>query len=446
MKSLPEAASLEALTPTDRDRYVDLLRAISIGVVVFGHWLMAVVYWGAHGTGGGNALSSIPALTFLTWVLQIMPVFFFVGGFSNWVTLERLNGRGSGWRAYLGGRVERLLRPTIPFAATWLIVGGVMQAIGGERVRPALEVIAKPLWFLAVYVMVVAVAPAMVALHRRYRWGVPIALGAAAILVDVVRLGAGLGWIGPINYAFVWLLAHQLGFFYADGTFARWPLRRFAAMAAGGLGTLIVLTTVGSYPVSLVGLPGERISNMNPPSVCIVAVTVWLIGLAMLARGAATRWVARPATWRRVVAANSIIMTAFLWHLTAMLIGVVTLLPLGFPQPEVGTSGWWLARVPWLGALGIILAGLVRAFAHHERPGRARVMAATTPVRAAASAVALTAGLAILALHGFDAPTTGPLAGVPIEPAVALGLLLAGRRLAVGRSLAVSAPGTDPSS
>ena len=39
------AAELAAATPSSRDRFVDLVRAVSIVAVVLGHWLMAVPAW-----------------------------------------------------------------------------------------------------------------------------------------------------------------------------------------------------------------------------------------------------------------------------------------------------------------------------------------------------------------------------------------------------------------
>jgi peptidoglycan/LPS O-acetylase OafA/YrhL len=32
-------------TPSTRDRYVDVLRAVSILAVVFGHWFIGIVWW-----------------------------------------------------------------------------------------------------------------------------------------------------------------------------------------------------------------------------------------------------------------------------------------------------------------------------------------------------------------------------------------------------------------
>jgi len=37
-----------------------------------------------------------------------------------------------------------------------------------------------PLWFLAVYLLVVAISPVTVALHRRFRWWIPAAMVAGA--------------------------------------------------------------------------------------------------------------------------------------------------------------------------------------------------------------------------------------------------------------------------
>src|ERR687895_2689527 len=71
-------AELAAATPAGRDRYADLLRLFSIGMVVLGHWVVALltVY------GAGAVSISLP-LMLSTWVWQGMALFFFVGGFAH---------------------------------------------------------------------------------------------------------------------------------------------------------------------------------------------------------------------------------------------------------------------------------------------------------------------------------------------------------------------------
>jgi hypothetical protein len=153
-----------------------------------------------------------------------------------------------------------------------------------------------PVWFLGVYLGVVMFTPLTLRLHRRYGLLVPAALIVVAVLVDVLAFAADVPHTRWINLAVVWSLAHQLGYSYADGSLLRAGRRVHLAMALVGLAALIGLTSVGIYPRSMLGTDAtffhlkaiEGVSNMNPPTVCIVALTFWLIGLAMLARGPAT--------------------------------------------------------------------------------------------------------------------------------------------------------------
>ena len=292
---------------------------VSIVTVVLGHWTIAAVARSGDGLAAGNVLSTTPGLWLATWVLQVMPVFFFVGGFSNMVSWQALERRGGGYVEYLSGRMARLLGPVLVFAAVWLVIPPVLGRLGlaGEQVQLVGKVMGQPLWFLGVYVVVVALAPVMVRLHRRFRLWVPATLAAAAAAVDAVRLAAGIHQVGYLNLLVVRVLVQQLGFFYADGTLERLSRRALAGLTAAGLASLVVLTGTGMYPPSMVGLPGDR-SNMSPPTVCIVALTVWQLGLVMLARARVSAWLARRGPWTAVIAVGSMAMTLYLWHLPAM--------------------------------------------------------------------------------------------------------------------------------
>ena len=46
-------------------------------------------------------------------------------------------------------------------------------------------------------------------------------------------------------------------------------------------------------------------------------------------------------------------MTAFLWHLTALLAVLLAMRALGLTQPEVGTAGWWWSRPVWFLVLSV---------------------------------------------------------------------------------------------
>ena len=364
------AADLAQATPESRDRYVDFLRIASILVVVLGHWLMAVVGWHGDGIHVGNVLGMVPLLWLATWALQVMPVFFFVGGFANLVTLDGLRRRGRGSTEYLAGRAQRLVRPVAVLLAVWVPVAWLASRLGADPkvLGDATKVVCQPLWFIGVYLMVSALVPPMRDLHLRHRARVLVALAALAIVVDIVRFGGGVGVVGWANMLFVWLFAQQLGFFYADGTLARWTRPGLWALAGSSLAALMLLTTFGPYPHSMVGLPGERVSNMAPPTVCLLALTVLQVAVVMLARDAVSRWLQRARVWTGVVAGNGVIMTIFLWHLSALLVTVLVLFPIGFPQPAGGSALWWVTRPLWIACAAIPLAALVALFGRFERP------------------------------------------------------------------------------
>ncbi len=400
----PSISDLVAATPVTRDRYIDFLRASSILVVVFGHWLMAVLEWRHGRLEASNLLATVRPLQLATWVLQVMPVFFFVGGTVNRGAILSARRRGSRWAEYLQGRVDRLTRPVVPFALLWLGVAASFAIVGvsGKPVRVVLRVMAQPLWFLAVYLIVVAMAPLFVRLHERWRWWVPLGLAMTAAVVDLVGDNvAGVGWA---NYPIVFLFAHQLGFFAGDGTFASWSRRRLILAGAAGLGALGALTA-GPYPTSMVGVTGEARSNMSPPTICIVALAVLQVSLVLLARPAVARWLERPRVWGVVIAVNTAIMTIFLWHLPSLVL-VALLLLVGFPQPTVASATWWLLRIPWFTLMAVVLAGLVFVMGRFER-GRAEPPPATR-WRSVAATVLSAGCLIALALRGFGRLTAVP--------------------------------------
>jgi hypothetical protein len=437
---MDNAAQLAAATPATRDRYVDLLRVVSLGVVVLGHWLMAVVVVGRDGAvSTTNVLTILPALQPLTWLLQVMPVFFLVGGFSHGTAWASVRRRGGRYADFVRSRAGRLLRPTAVFVAVWLVLALAIELAGADRgvLRVATRVVAQPLWFVGVYLGVVALAPAMLRLHERcgrFALAVPVVLGLAAGVVDVARFAYDVPLVGFLNLALVWLGVHQVGYLYADGRLGsvRWlPL---ALMGAGLAGT-IALTTAGPYPISMVGMPGEKVSNMAPPTFALAVCSVWLIGLVLLLRAPVTRWLARPRVWRGVVTANGLAMTAFLWHLTAMFAATALVVAVGIPQPAVGSGSWWLLRPAWIGALAALTSALVLAFRRADRPRPTRVSDAAAAGRTAFAVIGIV--LCTLGVLGFSAVGFGGLlAGrsatlivLPVTPLASAALIAAGAGL-----------------
>ncbi|MEU6001762.1 acyltransferase [Streptomyces sp. NPDC047197] len=417
-------------TPTGRDRYIDLLRVASLGTVVVGHWLMAAVTVGADGrTEVGNLLAVVPGLQLLTWVLQIMPVFFFVGGFSHALSYRSLSRKapgGSVYSAFLRARLQRLLRPTMVFIGVWGVAALAVQLLGegGALLDVTLRLVAQPLWFIGIYLAMVAFTPPLLRLHERYGWGAFGGLVLAAGAVDVARFAFGVPYVEFLNFAFVWLAVHQLGFLRADGR-----LRVPAALAVAGLAGASALVVFGPYPLSMVGMPGERVSNMAPPTLALLCHGMWLVGAVELLRGPAVRWLARPRVWRGVVAANGVSMTAFLWHLTAMLGVYGVLIALDVPLPEPASGQWWAQVPPRMAAAAVLTGLLVAAFRRFERPGPAREPGGGSGPVAAVGVVLCLFGVLGISMVGFGGLLEGRTAmvvAVRMTAPVAVGMALVG--------------------
>jgi len=177
-------------------------------------------------------------------------------------------------------------------------------------------------------------------------------------------------------------------------------------------------------------MPGEKVSNMSPPTLALAACATWLIGLVLVLRGPVTRWLARPGVWRGVVTANGLAMTAFLWHLTAMF--AATALTMGLPQPAVGSGTWWLVRPLWIGGLLALTAALVLAFRRADRPRAASVSGSSRSGLAAFGMALCTVGVLGFSAVGFGGLLTGRTATLlvlPVSPLLAAVLLAAGAGL-----------------
>ncbi|MGC5536307.1 acyltransferase family protein [Streptomyces sp. SR-10] len=422
---------LAGATPATRDRYVDLLRVASLGAVVLGHWLMAAV----TPDGVGNLLAVVPALQPLTWLLQVMPVFFFVGGFSHALSYRSLlrkrpeRPEDSVYSAFLRARLQRLLRPTMVFVLVWGAAALLVQLLGGGGglTGVTLRMVTQPLWFIGIYLAMVAFTPPLLKLHERYGWGAFAGLAGAAVTVDVLRFAAGVPYVEFLNFAFVWLAVHQLGFLRADGR-----IRRPALLAGAGLVTAGALVACGPYPLSMVGMPGEKVSNMAPPTLALLAHGLWLVGAVELIRAPAARLLERPRVWRTVVAANGVAMTAFLWHLTAMFGVYGAMLALDVELPEPASAAWW-AQVPLRITLAATLtAGLVAAFRAFERPVStapgAAGAAGAGPLAALGATLCLLGvlGLSMVGFGGLLDGRTALLIAIPVSAPAAVAMTLGG--------------------
>ena len=404
------AKDMAAKTPPERNRYVDFLRAVSILVVVIGHWLIATAWYVDGELTPGHLLKSHPQYQWLTWLFQVMPIFFIVGGYANGVSLESAERKGQGYAAWLAARLHRLVTPLLLLIVTWAAVAGVMSLI---EVRSEVIVFTSqaaliPTWFLSIYITLVLLAPFAWRLWRRYGflsfWG----FVACAALVDLLFFGADIRWPGWTNYFWVWLAVHQLGFAWRDGRMGKPAI--LLVYAAAGFAALYLLIFKGPYPLAMVGSPDEGLSNTLPPKITLLALGIFQFGVLLALEAPMRRALDSLRLWAATVLINSMIMTVYLWHITVMvLVGSAMYLSGGFGFGiEPGTEAWWLTRPVWIGVLALVLAPVALFLSALERRGRNPDAPLPSAARQVSGAVLVCLGIALLAMWGFGgAPVRG---------------------------------------
>jgi fucose 4-O-acetylase-like acetyltransferase len=364
------AARIDAATPPHRDRTVDALRALAIAGVILGHWLVTALVLGSAKTGGtvhdASPLASLPALTPASWIFQTLAVFFLVGGYA---AARSYTGDYLSW---LRKRLARLTRPVAVFVAVWLPLAIALSLGGMARPteRTVLTLVLDPLWFLGVFAVLTALTPLAVAMVRRLGACAACVPAAVVAAVDLLRFGlGGPAWVGWINVAAGWMVPYLLGIAWARGSFRGWRVP--ALMLAGGAAATAALVVWAGYPASMVGVNGQAISNLNPPTLAAVTFGIAQAGLALLLREPLARWMRRPLAWAAIATVNLSAMTLYLWHQTAFLAvtaagQAVGRLPGLLTAPS---STLWIAeRLAWLPAFAAALAVLWLVFHRAERP------------------------------------------------------------------------------
>ncbi len=408
-----KARELASMAPPERNRWVDFLRALSIMAVVIGHWLMAGLYVDEAGAlQRGDLLETENWVQWITWGFQVMPVFFLVGGYSNGVswdaTLRKAEpGQTGVYRDWLASRVQRLIAPTFPVLLLWAVLAVVMTQVGLDRVqiRMATEAALIPVWFLAVYLIVTACTPLAKKAWDRFGWLSFAVYIPLAMATDWLTFSVGVEYINFTNFLWVFLAIHQLGFAWRDGRFDN-RLFAFATFAIG-LAILISITVYGFYPVSMVSAPGG-FSNSLPPTLALFALGVTQVGLVLALEPLGRKMLDNLTIWTATVLMNGMIMTVYLWHLTAFVL-VMAVLWVGFGgwglDAVPGTADWWTSRPLWIGIYVLALLPMIAIFARHERTFTAIRGGRTVPkARVVLGVFLICAGLAATAAVTIASP------------------------------------------
>lgn len=410
------ATPLPPQRPT-RDTGIDLIRALCVLGVVLLHAMMVGVTVIDSGPLFENASEGSWWITPLSWILQVMPLFFVIGGFSGYLAYRRLQRRGGTATEFVAGRLHRLLRPAV---LTIAVVGFALAALTVVGVPADLIATAgfrygQPLWFLGVFVLCQALLPLLAAAHERAPYLTIGGLATASVVVDSLRAASGFDGLGFLNLAFVWLALQQLGFFLADGRIDALS-RRVRIVAVSGAAAFLAVTFVtGVYSPDL-------IANINPPTAALLLVGVVHTGVISLHRDRIEGFSRRPRAAAFTGFVTRRAMTIYLWHMPILLamagLSATFALITGGVLPIPGSVDWWAGRPLWLVTALMLTAIVAVAFTRFE----------TQPApEATHSGRALTLG-AFLGLIGI---VTLLVLGTSVATAmIAVALLAAALRLA----------------
>ena len=409
-----------------RRAFLDFLRIVSLSGIVLAESLLAFTMRGTAEHGW---------LWPLTWLLQLVPLFFLAGGHANVLAWRAARDAGHGYGTYLVGRIGWLIRPVLAFVIAWLVIPLSLELLAApeDAITAFGRLIVQPLWLLGLYLFVVAVTPAMHRLHRLLPVATPVVLLAAVVGLSLVG-GAVAAHVGGVLVA---LLFSQLAFHYADGTLWRVPRWALVAGAVAAFGGLVALTTLGAQPKLQLAEP-TGYAAFAPSLAGVLLIGLVQTCLVALPRERGLRAIATSAPAQVVAFVRAAPMTVYLVYLCAMLVveGLV-----GVARSAGVLSGGidWLLQPRTAIALGMLALPTLVTFLLFERRGTPAPEPPLADVTedeprtwvdtlAAGLGVAYGAlgvlGFAVTGLSGWT--TTSTLLGLPIDPMASLIHLLLG--------------------
>lgn len=394
-KPMSDAAKVDAATAPDRDRAVDVARLAALVVVMFGHCalLLATI---DDGVRIGNLLGELPSLTPITWIVQVMPLFFLAGGAAGAYGWHP----GTPWGTWLLARAQRLCRPVFWYLAAWSVGLLVTRVVLGAQSAEGLgrESVAL-LWFLGVYLIVLAFVPALTRLSSACSVAALVAsLLVVAAVFDAIRIAVGVPMVGVANFVIVWLIPIVIGVAYARRLIGP---RVALLVAAAALAMQVLLVNVGPYEVSLVVTGTERLSNVSPPTLLLALHCTWLSCLFVAAAHAIQRWAQRPRVWYVVATGNGGAMTLYLWHIPAIAVAAFTLHAVGLDAYDIGAQWFWAMLALRAVVFALVMAAMFRLLSplEHRRLPWWDSPARATGARATATGVLVcVAGVALVLL------------------------------------------------
>ncbi|MFE7722048.1 acyltransferase [Nocardia rhizosphaerihabitans] len=355
----PESCRDSAVDPSpELDRCVDFLRSVSILVVCVGHWLVIAPEYTDGELVVPEILLLIPWTQWLTLGMQVMPLFFLAGGFTAAHSWTRRKRESAEWAH---SRALRLLLPTAVYVGIAVPILALAGALGlNADIRGDVGwLLASHFWFLPVYLVVSTLTPWLFAAHTRWGLSLPIVLGGAGAAIDYAAVRLDVYALGLIGGLMVWGAIFALGFSWYQ---RRLSVRHLAGMAILGAIAYTALVWFDVFPLCMLMVSTQEISNTNPPSAAFLCFAVAQIGVVLLIAPALRGLLSRPAVWARVRAVSASSMTVYLWNFVPVVAVGTLLFSTGIaPDFTVGSGSWWWQRFVWLAVLAVVMMVVLAA-------------------------------------------------------------------------------------
>ncbi len=354
----------------DRNRAVDFYKATAMVAVAFGHWMAIAVFKDSDGAlVAKNALEFDYSLAWVTWALQVMPLFFLAGGFSSAVSLDSHNRKGGRPQDWVANRLRRMMLPTMILAYLWIVVLAVAAVVGiGDMAFLGAAAAAIPLWFLANYTIDTAIAPITLPLFRQNPLMFFLGIGSAFTLFEILGM-VGVPYIHGVNWVIGWLIFQILGFAWKDGLL---PDRRLLVLIAPILWAVTyIVVKLGPWRASMVNDGEETFNPTHPPSIALMLFGLAYCATALVLAPYINTWLGKSvASFKTVAMLGGVGMSVYLWHFSAAVVaGVILLFTGGLPTADVGTGAWWIQKTPLIGLSFVILMATLSLVKRFEVQG-----------------------------------------------------------------------------
>jgi hypothetical protein len=172
------------------------------------------------------------------------------------------------------------------------------------------------------------------------------------------------------------------------------------------------------------------LSNSLPPTLALFALGVAQVGLVLALEPWGRKMLDNLTLWTATVLMNGMIMTVYLWHLTAFVLVMTVCWTLlgGLGLDHVpGSPTWWASRPLWFAVYILALLPMIAVFARHERSfGPIREGRTVPKAQVVAGVLLICVGLAATAGITITSPDNELGIRLPVVAAPFVGAALLG--------------------